>query len=218
MQRLHLAKPLHLLIGIACSVMVPRTFADVEKSLSDAASKEREALVCDSSKSNYRACIHEHIKKDLFTKATVLQCGETEVVVTTACMDTANGGVYCFNQNLAFLNFSKNGEGIYKNISYIHPSDGAGSPFMADVACIKVGEKYYVRTGSTNFGNCYGCEWSDFFTNRGKYIGSTGSDVYGRTSFLHKNISDALYDRIMNGEWIEQDDGEVSIEIYRVRD
>lgn len=224
MQPLLVTRLFNLLVGVLWVVIAPRVFAQADKQSSDTLPTERQAIACDPNKPDYRACIHQHFKKDIYTKSAVLQCGETEMAITTSCMDTTDGtGVYCFNQTLAFLNFFKRKkiaqrEGLYKTVTYSHPSDGAGEPFVTNVSCIKVGQKYYVQTINANFGNCRGCEWTDFFTNQGKYVASTGSGVYGRTSFVHKLISNKLYDRIMDGEWVEQEDGEISIDIFRTRD
>jgi len=106
---------------------------------------------------------------------------------------------------------------IIKNIHYTQPWRNGNTPFIADAACIKKNKRHYVRLYSTNFGLCRnGCEWSDFFTAQGKYLGSTGGHR-GMISFPLRYIGYPLYDHILSGDWIEQADDQSSIHINRVR-
>ena len=71
---------------------------------------------------------------------------------------------------------------------------------------------------NTNFGLCADvCEWHDFFTNRGQYLGSTPG-LKGTTSFSRKLVSDPFFSRMMDGDWVEQANGEAELNLPRLRD
>lgn len=154
----------------------------------------------------------ESFEKTLSAKVSVLNCGQTKVVITTTC---GEGGdeVYCPNQNVAFI--TKIEQENYRQIHYDHPFRGGDAPFIAGALCFQYKKKYYVRLDSTNYGNCIGCEWQDAFTDQGQYVWSTRG-YKGTTSFKRKLITGKFFGQLMEqSDGVAQANGAARISISR---
>ncbi len=136
---------------------------------------------------------------NLFVKAQHLQCGRTDVVITTTCVQREEGLAYCFNQNISFL--KKDGD-IIRNVNYNAPFESSGGgyqPLITKIFCVPMKNKFYLDVGSTIFESCSNCEWSDYFSENGTYLGST-SGHYPRTNFKYRIASKSFLDAILTVE------------------
>lgn len=114
-----------------------------------------------------------------------LKCGDYDMAITTTCIsnDKSNSDPYCFTQNVAFVS-----PNLRTAISAIYIYEEDKQQHISGAICLKSGSKFYVELKSTNLSNCHICEWSDYFDNKGIYIGSE-KGMAGKTSFLKKNLS-----------------------------
>lgn len=129
------------------------------------------------------------------------------MVITSTCISKEDS--YCFHQNVAFI--AKNGH--IKNVGYSQPYRLGDPPFIVSAGCVRVQQQHYVILNNTNLGLCADvCDWQDFFTNRGQYLGST-KGLKGLTSFSRKLVSDHFFSRMMAGDWVEQANGEIAVDI-----
>jgi hypothetical protein len=114
-----------------------------------------------------------------------LDCNNHEIVITSTCVanDDFNSDPYCFQQNVAFVNI---GSRKSRSASFYYEEDR--QKYIYGVSCIKSENKYYVELQSSNLGNCTKCEWSDYFSQQGSYIGSDNGK-HAKTNFRKKIIS-----------------------------
>lgn len=150
---------------------------------------------------------YDALQKEVFSKIGTLNCGQTKIIITTTCLSEEN--TYCFHQNVAFI--AQNGH--IKNVGYSQPYRLGDPPLIASAGCVRVKQQHYVILNNTNFGLCADvCDWQDFFTHRGQYLGST-LGWKGATSFTRKLVSDRFFYRMMAGDWVEQANGEIAVDI-----
>lgn len=107
-----------------------------------------------------------------FGSQKMLTCGPYRFEAVTTCAggdDVAEP--YCFKQTFTFGNVSAR---PYRTITLHYHPKAELSELVTGADCINVESKHYIVLSGTNFGNCReGCEWLDFFTGNGKYLGST---------------------------------------------
>lgn len=111
-----------------------------------------------------------------------LDCNKHEIVITSTCVanDDFNSDPYCFQQNVAFVNAITRKS---RSVSFYYDEDR--QKYIYGDICIKSENKYYVELQSSNLGNCTKCEWSDYFSQQGSYIGSDNGK-HAKTNFLKK--------------------------------
>lgn len=208
--RLYFFKRLFILAGVAL-LALPISVMATEPDEPLELPRDREKLDKIETESYRRGFYFNDLQKSVFSKISTLDCNQTKVVITSTCISEEDP--YCFHQNVAFVAKS----GHIKNVGYSQPYRLGDPPFIASAGCVKVKQQHYVVLNNTNFGLCADvCDWQDFFTNRGQYLGSTPG-VKGLTSFSRKLISDQFFSRMMGGDWLEQVNGEITIDTHQMR-
>ena len=203
--RLYFFKPLFILAGVAL-LTLPISVIATEPDEPPELLSDREKLAKISTESYRRGFYFNDLQERLFSKISTLDCDQTKVVITSTCINEKV--TYCFHQNVAFI--GKNGH--IKNVGYSQPYRLGDPPFIASAGCVKVKQQHYVILNNTNLGLCADvCDWQDFFTNRGQYLGST-KGLKGLTSFSPKLVSDQFFSRMMGGDWVEQANREIAVD------
>jgi hypothetical protein len=115
-----------------------------------------------------------------------MDCGGTRLTITTQCIDNNgdNTNPYCHSQTVSFSH-NKNHQTV---THYYSHKASLNQPFIYSVACLKKSNTHYFDLTSSNLGNCKTCEWHDFFSEFGTYIGSS-TWVGSTTSFKRKSIT-----------------------------
>lgn len=205
-------KLLFALVGVALFALPIITIAaepNAHPPSPDVSKEEAEKIAAENWRRGFN---YDTLQKEVFSKTGTLACGQTKVVITTTCLGEED--TYCFHQNVAFVAKS----GHIKNVSYGHPFRDGAPPFVPSASCVKVKQQHYVMLAGVNFGLCTSiCEWHDFFTNRGKYLGST-LGWKGATSFTRKLVSDQFFYHMMGGDPVIQPNGKAELNIIRIRD
>jgi hypothetical protein len=105
-----------------------------------------------------------------YTNIDILNCNKNKIIITSTCINRnkENSAPYCFSQSVAFFNKNKSLSRI-QNYKYNQESHS----FIYQASCIRARNKFYIKLINSNLGNCSNCEWYDFFSNNGIYIGSS---------------------------------------------
>ncbi len=204
-------KPLFALAGVTLfALAITAIAAEPNANSPPTLSKEEAEKIADE---NWRRGFdYDALQKEVFSKIGTLNCGQAKIVITTTCLGEES--TYCFHQNVAFVAKS----GHIKNVSYGHPFRDGSPPFVPSASCVKIKQQHYVMLAGVNFRLCTSiCEWHDFFTHRGQYLGST-LGWKGATSFTRKLVSDRFFYRMMGGDPVIQPNGKVELNIIRIRD
>ncbi len=208
---LYFFKPLFILTGVALFALPISVVATQSDDEPLELPRDREKLDKMETESYRRGFYFNDLQKSVFSKTSTLDCDQTKVVITSTCINETV--TYCFHQNVAFI--ARNGH--IKNVGYSQPYRLDDPPFIASAGCVKVKQQHYVVLNNTNFGLCADvCEWHDFFTNHGQYLGSTPG-LKGITSFSRKLVSDPFFSRMMGGDWVEQANGESEVDTLQIR-
>jgi hypothetical protein len=111
-------------------------------------------------------------KGNVYAHVDSLHCGRQDVVVVSSCIarDEDNSDPYCFSQEVTFVDEKY---AVTNSIRYAYPTNS--NQFVYGAHCLASGGNFIVEMSSSNLGNCAQCEWSDYFTESGKYIASTPS-------------------------------------------
>lgn len=140
------------------------------------------------------------ITKDcIYSNTNEFTCNKHKIAITSTCItkDEFNSDPYCFMQNIAFIN-STSKQANY--ISYHYTNDS--QKFINNAKCIESKNKFYVELESGNLGNCKICEWSDYFSESGRYLGSE-QGLAGKTSFSRRLIRRKELQRIKEGRLLQ---------------
>jgi hypothetical protein len=140
--------------------------------------------------SAYGASSERHIQYPHVTVERSLQCGTTTFKLKTdfEVIDEETGHVV--SQLLAFEKVgSPSREFLFK---YKHAAQaGPDDSMITKASCVDLGNLKVIALESTDFGNCRGCEWADYFTQEGAYRGST-REIFGAVNFKYKVAADRL--------------------------
>jgi hypothetical protein len=120
-----------------------------------------------------------------WTSEDSMTCGDSRVVVATACIEE-DDEPWCASQQLTVT-----GPGGKRETAYRYSLKDRIQPFITGAACYKKGKEALIILQRTNFGNCRGCEWSDFYTADGRYLGSNDG-MNREESLRHKPLSAEL--------------------------
>ena len=106
---------------------------------------------------------------DEYTNVVSFTCTATQLEVQTTCQRGRDGEPpNCRPQRIEFST-KKN----TKNISA--PTSKVNERYPASIfriRCLKNKSRYIAALDSTNYGNCKNCEWSDYYSISGVFIGS----------------------------------------------
>lgn len=135
-----------------------------------------------------------YVSKDEFL------CGKTAIVITSTCIsyDVENSDPYCFSQVASFVNVEKR-----QTKSFFYNYEQDKQVFIYGAACLNDKNKQFVELNSSNLSNCKNCEWSDYFSSDGIYIGSSDSPRT-KTSFNKMKIENHLYDIFLQANRLEE--------------
>jgi len=120
-----------------------------------------------------------------------LHCGELDVTVETYCEPNERLDGACFLQKVKLrqIGTDKFSEKLYLYEDYLKDRSQ-----ITQLACVKAkgdkgnkGEKGpgKIVLSSTNLGNCKSCEWDDYFSEAGVFLGSS-REKFGATNFKPK--------------------------------
>jgi hypothetical protein len=115
----------------------------------------------------------------------MLPCGPHRFELVTTCAFADNADSHCFRQALTF----GTADGTSHRTMTIHyPKVKRGDEFVIGAFCVADRSRHYVVLQGSNFGSCSeGCEWYDFFTSDGRYLGST-THIARSSSFKRRDI------------------------------
>ncbi|MFZ6780154.1 hypothetical protein ACO0LD_25255 [Undibacterium sp. Ji83W] len=125
-----------------------------------------------------------------------LHCGELDVTVETYCEPNERLDAACFLQKVK-LRQTASGKLIEK--FYLYEDYLKDQSLVTQLACVKGkgdkgGDKSKVVLSSTNLGNCKSCEWDDYFSETGVFLGST-REKFGATNSKPKAIPGNFYQK-----------------------
>jgi hypothetical protein len=138
-------------------------------------------------------------KDCIYSNTNEFTCNQNKIVITSTCVtkDEFNSDPYCFMQNVAFINSTSNQA---NSISYYYKNDS--QKFVNNARCIESKNKFYVELESGNMGNCKICEWSDYFSESGRYLGSE-QGLSGKTSFSKRLLRQKELQPIKDGRLLQ---------------
>jgi hypothetical protein len=120
----------------------------------------------------------------MWSSQAALRCGKHRISLTTSCHEQQEDDTpLCPSQEMHV-----EGTGANKVTEYRHQINGGDQDYVTEAACFEKGEAAYLVLSGTNFGNCAGCEWEDFYTPDGRYLGSTAG-IYKDSGFRRKTLS-----------------------------
>ncbi len=98
-----------------------------------------------------------------------LHCGELDISIESYCRFNDNQDGACFLQKLKLRHAgsSKLTEKFYLYENYLKDQS-----MIVQLSCVKGQGKNLLMAESSNLGNCKDCEWHDFFSETGAYLGS----------------------------------------------
>lgn len=114
----------------------------------------------------------------------VLNCGEHRIAITLSCTEPADDEPFCPAESFAFINKTTL-KARFLNFNF---SDMGGAPPVTHhVSCVLKNSMHFMIVKKHNTANCMGCEWSDVYSEVGKYIGST-DNIYRNKFFAYKRL------------------------------
>lgn len=134
---------------------------------------------------------------DIYSNTDKLDCGENSVIITSTCIanDDSNSDPYCFSQTVSFLKNSM------EAVNYSYTYGSLGATFVYEAACLQNSREFYVELGSSSLGSCKTCEWYDFFSDSGVYIGSS-EWMKSKTSFNRKILARNIERKLLHSNRI----------------
>lgn len=108
-------------------------------------------------------------KTTAYITETSLHCGEASLNVETYCEPDERLDAACFLQRLKFKQ-SKTGKEATK--LYLYENYKQDMSLVTELSCVKGRDKNKIVLSSTNLGNCETCEWEDYFSTDGVFLGS----------------------------------------------
>lgn len=132
--------------------------------------------------------LHVGPPSNYFFNKNFLNCGSSDILIMTSCIDYAEDMPFCFNQHINIYNKKTS---LSSSINYDFIYEGGNQQFIAKVDCKIVDGNNYFILENTNFGNCDKCEWIDVYLENGKYLGST-QGIYNSKNFVHTTIAQEI--------------------------
>lgn len=123
-----------------------------------------------------------------------LDCGEAYVEVETHCLPHGWDGSagHCKSQKLTIKTRSRT---IRQTLLY--PDTPGIQSLVVGISCLSDDKTTVIEFSSTDFANCGVCEWSDFYSTSGIYLGST-REKFGATNFKYREISTSRREEFRN--------------------
>jgi hypothetical protein len=122
-----------------------------------------------------------------WTSTSRMECGPAVVTVTTHCRETEEDLPYCDVQTLAVKDAASERRTVYRL-----PFKDGNQPFIAGASCHRRGTEGVIVLERINFGNCrMGCEWSDYYSLSGAYLGTPAQGMNEGESLVHHDLSPA---------------------------
>lgn len=109
-------------------------------------------------------------------------CAGSEITVVTGLTKKYEDTGQSIFQVVAFITGGKVTEYF---LEYANPQSNGS--MIVQGRCIHLMDTDIVELSNTNYGNCNDCEWSDFFSHSGAYIGSTHKK-FGAINFHYKTL------------------------------
>ncbi len=113
-----------------------------------------------------------------------LHCDQLDVSVESYCQPDENADGACFLQKVKLHHA---GSGKVTEKFYLYENYLKNQSMIVQLACVKGRDKNKVVLESTNLGNCNGCEWSDYFSDTGSFLGSDRT-IFGATNSKPKAL------------------------------
>ena len=124
-----------------------------------------------------------HEAREHWESKTAIDCGDTHVELRTFCEDKEEDLPYCPVQQATFSS-----PGHSRTVRNAYQFNEGAQQFIVGIACYKDARGQVVEMSKTNFANCSICEWSDFYTADGSYLGST-EGLNENESIRHRRLS-----------------------------
>lgn len=120
-----------------------------------------------------------------------LHCEELDVSVETYCKPDERLDAACFLQKvrLRLTSTGKFTEKLYLYEDYLKDRS-----LITQLACVKGKSKNKVVLNSSNLGNCKVCEWADYFSETGVFLGSD-REKFGATNFKPRALPGNFYQK-----------------------
>ncbi len=122
-----------------------------------------------------------------------LHCEQLDVKVETFCQLDKDTEEFCFMQRAQFRH------GISGKLTekfYLYEHYLKDRSLITTMLCVKgSNKKNKVVLRSTNLGNCKGCEWSDYFSETGEFLGSDRI-MFGATNTRPQKLPRNFDDKI----------------------
>lgn len=116
-----------------------------------------------------------------------LHCEELDVSVETYCEPNERLDAACFLQK---VKLRQPGTDKFSEKLYLYEDYLKDRSLITQLACVKgKGDKGHSKIvlSSTNLGNCKSCEWDDYFSEAGVFLGSS-REKFGATNFKPKAL------------------------------
>ncbi|MES2039110.1 MAG: hypothetical protein V4495_14855 [Pseudomonadota bacterium] len=123
-----------------------------------------------------------------------LHCDELDVSVETYCEPNERLDGACFLQK---VKLRQAGTDKFSEKLYLYEDYLKDRSQITQLACVKgKGDKGHSKIvlSSTNLGNCKSCEWDDYFSEAGVFLGST-REKFGATNSKPKAIPGNFYQK-----------------------
>ncbi len=123
-----------------------------------------------------------------------LHCDQLDVTVESYCqLDERLGGGACYMQKVHMLH---TGTGKVSEKFYLYENYLNDQSMISYIECVKgTNKKNKVVLRSGNLGNCRnGCEWNDYFSETGAFLGSDRL-MFGATNTKPKKLPANFFDK-----------------------
>lgn len=148
-----------------------------------------------------------------YTNVNTISCGST-ITVATTCFEKMEALPFCHNQTVVLFNPSN--EKSF-GLSYNYTFNDGNQEFIANITCYTHNKERFIVITNTNFGNCRTCEWFDFYSSNGNYLGSTDGvhqkKLRAESKPLQRNVKSIFFDAHPS----HQPKPLKSIDIYRTK-
>lgn len=136
----------------------------------------------------------------IYANTDVFVCGKKKIVITSTCVaaDFENTDPVCFSQSVSFVQIADR-----QAVSFFYSYEQDEQKFIRSAACLRNKNEFFVVLENANLANCKICEWSDYFSVNGFYIGSSDG-LKNKTSFKKVKLTKHLEKIVLEASRIEE--------------
>lgn len=146
------------------------------------------------------ATIQPSTKAASYAGTSSLPCGDLDVRIETFCELDDAGKNGCFLQK---LNIRHKPSGKEKNKLYLYENYQQDRSLIMSMVCVKARGKDRLVLEASNLGSCKVCEWEDYFSAEGAFLGSSRA-IHGATNFKPRALPGNFYEK--NGLLLDKQD------------